>query len=426
MIYIPLLLLLLLLFIGLPVAFAMFVAGIIGITFVSDWSTVMGLMATSPYRSVAHYSLTTVPLFILMAEFITQSHIARELFNAIYRWMGHLPGGVAIAAVFTNAGFGAMCGSSTASAAAMSSIIIPEMQKLKYKDSLSGGVIAVSGTLAMLIPPSVPMILYGTVTEQSVGKLLIAGLLPGIITAVMLALTVVIWVKASPSISPSVPSFSWKEKFESLSVIWPTLILLVLVIGSIYTGFATPTESAAVGAMGAFIIGVALKRLHKKEISVAIMATIKSTGMIFMIIVGATMFSFYLTLSQIPQKLVSGIAAMEVNRWIVISAIIVLYIVLGFIMDQIAIILLATPIVFPVIMALGFDPIWFGVITIVLAEIGLATPPVGLNVFITSSVSKIPLETVFRGAGVFLITCFLTLVLFMIFPEIVLWLPNRM
>lgn len=426
MIIAPLILMLLLLIVGLPVAFAMGISGVIGIAMLGSWDSVVGILSTSPYRSAAHYALTTVPLFILMAEFISRSDITEEVFAAAYRWLGHLPGGVAIAAVFANAGFGAMCGSSTASAAAMSSVVIPEMQKLKYKDSLSGGVIAVSGTLAMLIPPSVPMIIYGTVTEMSVGKLLIAGLIPGIITAVMLAITVVIWAKVSPSACPQIASFSWRERFNSLKGIWPILVLIFVVIGAIYSGFATPTESAALGCLGALIIGLVMHRLPFKNIKAALEATLKSTAMIFLIIIGATIFSYYLTLSQLPQDLVATIAAIDVNRWVIMSLIILLYLVLGTIMDQIAIILLATPIVFPVILALGFDPIWFGVITIVLAEIGLATPPVGLNVFITSSVSGIPLGTVFKGSGVFLITCFITLILFMVFPEIIMYLPNNM
>lgn len=426
MIIAPLILMLLLLVVGLPVAFSMGISGVIGIAMLGSWDSVVGILSTSPYRSAAHYALTTVPLFILMAEFISRSDITEEVFNAAYKWLGHLPGGVAIAAVFANAGFGAMCGSSTASAAAMSSVIIPEMQKLKYKDSLSGGVIAVSGTLAMLIPPSVPMIIYGTVTEMSVGKLLIAGLLPGIITAVMLAITVIIWAIVSPSASPKIAAFSWGERLRSLKGIWPVLVLIFVVIGAIYSGFATPTESAALGCLGALIIGLVMRRLPFKNIKAALEATLKSTAMIFLIIIGATIFSYYLTLSQLPQSLVAAIAAIEVNRWVIMSLIILLYLVLGCIMDQIAIILLATPIVFPVVTALGFDPIWFGVITIVLAEIGLATPPVGLNVFITSSVSGIPLGTVFKGAGVFLITCLISLILFMVFPEIVLYLPNHM
>lgn len=426
MVVAPLLLMLLLLAVGMPVAFAMGITGVLGITLIGGWDSVLGILGTSPYRSAASYTLTTVPLFILMASFITNANITRDVFQLAYRWLGHLPGGVAVATVFANAGFGAMCGSSTAAAASFSAVVIPEMKKMDYKDELSAGVVSVAGTLAVLIPPSVPMIIYGTATETSVGKLLIAGLIPGIVSTLIMAAFVIVWVKLDKTLCPSMPAFSWKERMEPVGALAPIIALFVLVIGSIYTGFATPTESAAVGAAGALLIGLFMRRLTKEGIWAAIVSSLKSTGMIFMIIIGATIFGYYLTMSQIPQAVVGAISALDVSKWVVLALLILLYLVLGCIMDQIAILLLTLPIVFPVVHAIGFDPIWFGVISIVLVEIGLATPPVGLNVFIVSSVGKIPLELAFRGAMVLLISCFISLMLFIVFPDIVLWLPNRM
>lgn len=426
MVLIPLFLMLALLAVGLPVAFSMGITGILGIWMIGGWDSVLGILGTSPFRSAAHYTLTTVPLFILMADFITNANITRDVFQIAYRWFGHLPGGVAVATVFADAGFGAMCGSSTAAAAAMSTVVVPEMKKLEYKDELSAGVVAVAGTLAVLIPPSVPMIIYGTATETSVGKLLIAGLIPGIISTVILAGMVMLWAKWDQTLCPKIAPFSWQERMEPLKAMLPIVILFILVIGSIYSGLATPTESAAVGATGALLVGIGMRRLTKAGIVAAIISTIKSTGTIFVIIIGATIFGYYLTMSQIPQAVVTAISAMEVNRWVIMLLLIVLYLVLGCIMDQIAILMLTLPIVFPVVEALGFDPVWFGVISIVLVEIGLATPPVGLNVFIVSSIGNIPLNTAFRGSGILLVSCFISLIIFMLFPEVVLWLPNRM
>ncbi len=426
MVLLPLAMMLLLMMIGLPVAFAMGITGIAGVWMIGGLDSVLGILGTSPFRSAAHYTLTTVPLFILMAGFITNSNITKDVFQVAYKWFGHFPGGVAIATVFANAGFGAMCGSSTATAAAMSSVVVPEMQKLKYRDDLIAGSVAVAGTLAVLIPPSVPMIIYGTATETSVGKLLIAGLIPGIIATLVLAAAIILWVKVTPGLCPVIPPFSWEERFATIKAIFPVLVLFVLVIGSIYTGFATPTESAAVGALGSLLIGLAMRRLNKDGIKKAVISTINTSGTIFVIIICATIFGYYLTMSQIPQSIVQFISNMEVNRWVVMLMLVALYLALGCIMDQIAILMLTLPMVFPVVQALGFDPIWFGVITIVLVEIGLVTPPVGLNVFIVSSVGKIQLGTAFRGSLILMLACVVSLVLFIAFPEIVTWLPNRM
>ncbi|MDR2006211.1 MAG: TRAP transporter large permease [Acidaminococcales bacterium] len=426
MILLPLALMLFLMMIGLPVAFSMGITGIIGIWMIGGLDSVLGILGTSPFRSAAHYTLTTVPLFILMAGFITNANITRDVFQIAYKWFGHLPGGVAIATVFANAGFGAMCGSSTASAAAMSSVVVPEMQRLKYKDEIIAGSVAVAGTLAVLIPPSVPMIIYGTATETSVGKLLIAGIVPGIIATLIMALNVVVWVKLKPGVSPHIPPFPWSERIESLLKIFPMVVLFALVIGSIYSGLATPTESAAIGALGALLVSLGMGRLSKDGIYKAIVSTLNSTGTIFILIICATVFGYYLTMSQIPQSIVQIISSLEVNRWLIMLLLIVLYLILGCIMDQIAILMLTLPMVFPVVQTLGFDPVWFGVIVIVLVEMGLVTPPVGLNVFIVSSVGKIPLGAAFRGSAVLLISCAISMIIFLLFPEIVLWLPNRM
>lgn len=412
--------------IGMPVAFSMGVAGAIGLFFIGGFDSLMGILGTSPYRTAASYTLTTVPLFILMAEFIVKSEIIHEIFEAGYKWLGHLPGGVAIATVMADAGFGAMCGSSTAAAAAMSSVAIPQMKRLQYKDSLSGGVVAIAGTLAIMIPPSIVFIIYGSVTETSIGKLLIAGIVPGVLAAIALALAIYVWVKIDPSVSPPQQAWSWSERMHSLKYVWPMFVLFAVVVGTIYTGVATPTESAAFGATAALIIGLAQRRLNREKIFAACLSTIKSTVMIFVLIIGAMIFGYYMTMTQLAQDFVKVIAASGLDRWVIMGGLVVFYIALGCILDQIAILLLTLPITFPLVMSLGFDPIWFGVIITALAEIGLITPPVGLNCFIVSQVSRLPLEQVFKGATILMLGEVIVLALLMAFPEIVLWLPSMM
>lgn len=422
----PLVGMIILIAIGMPVAFAMGVAGAVGIFFMGGFDSLMGILGTSPYRTAASYTLTTVPLFILMAQLIVKSEIVHDIFEAGYKWLGHLPGGVAIATVMADAGFGAMCGSSTAAAAAMSSVAIPQMKRLKYKDSLSGGVVAVAGTLAIMIPPSIVFIIYGSVTETSIGKLLIAGIIPGILTALAYAAAIYFWVKIDPSVSPPQQAWLWKEKVSSLKGVWPMFVLFFVVIGTIYMGVATPTESAAFGATAALIMGFAMERLDKNRIYAACLATIQSTVMIFVLIIGAMIFGYYITMTQLPQNLVKIIASSAIDRWVIMGGLVIFYIFLGCILDQIAILLLTLPITFPLVMSLGFNPIWFGVMITALAEIGLITPPVGLNCFIVSQVSKLPLEEVFKGASILLISEIVVVILLMCFPGIVLLLPSMM
>jgi tripartite ATP-independent transporter DctM subunit len=422
----PLIGMIVLIAIGMPVAFAMGVSGAIGIFFMGGFDSLMGILGTSPYRTAASYTLTTVPLFILMAEFIVKSEIVHDIFEAGYKWLGHLPGGVAIATVMADAGFGAMCGSSTAAAAAMSSVAIPQMQRLRYKDTLSGGVVAIAGTLAIMIPPSIVFIIYGSVTETSIGKLLIAGILPGILTTIAYALAIYVWVKIDPSVSPPQKGWSWSERMRSLKYVWPMFVLFGVVVGTIYTGIATPTESAAFGATAALVMGLAMGRLDRKRIQDACLATIKSTVMIFVLIIGAMIFGYYMTMTQLAQDTVKLIAASSLDRWVIMGGLVVLYIFLGCILDQIAILLLTLPITFPLVVSLGFDPIWFGVVITALAEIGLITPPVGLNCFIVSQVSKIPLEDVFKGASILLISEMIVMAMLLYWPEISLWLPSMM
>ena len=424
--FFPVILLLILLGIGLPVAFAMGVSGTIGLYMLGGIDLVMGILGTSPYRTSASFLFTTLPLFIFMAEIISATNITRDLFNAAHKWLGHLPGGLGIATVMACALLGAMSGSSTASAAAMSSIAIPEMVKFNYKKYMAAGVVAIGGTLAIMIPPSIPMIVYGITTETSIGKLLIAGVFPGLLTALFYSVGIIGWVKFDPEVAPLISPYSWRERFLSLKELWPVLVLIILVIGGMYSGFVTATEAAAVGAFGALMIGLATRRLTWRNFTIAVKATLRSSTMIFTIIIGAMVLGYYMTVSLLTQQTISFITNLPVGKWGIMVIVVVLYLILGCFMDQIAILLLTLPLTFPLVTGLGFDPIWFGVIVIALAEIGLVTPPVGMNSYVVSSVSKVSLEDTFKGAGIMLLFEAVVLIILLAFPKISTWLPSLM
>jgi len=412
---------------GMPVAFALGVAGSIGIIFDQGFATLLSILTMTPFRTAAHYSLITIPMFVLMAEFITYSGAAKDIYKATYRWVGHMPGGLAVASILACAGMGAMSGSSTATAAAMSNVAIPEMDRYGYKRELSSGAVAIAGTLAILIPPSISLVVYGIQTETSIGQLLIAGIVPGLMTTLTFAIGVVIWVKLRPDIAPVVQPFSWRERIESLRGIWSIIVLFTLVIGSIYGGIATPTEAAAIGALGSWIILCVISRKNVLEFTIkAAYKTIMVTAMIFTIIIGAMIFGYFLTLSGAVQALLQTLIASAIPTWGIMVILIIFYLIMGCFMDQIAILLLTLPLTFPLVMQLGYNPVWFGIIMCKLVAIGMITPPLGMNVFIVSSSSKIPITTVFRGVLVFLAIDIINITLLFLFPQISLWLPSLM
>lgn len=421
-----LILLLLFLFVGMPVGFAMGVAGIIGLFLEGGPDAVLSIMSNAPFRTAANFSLTTVPMFILMAEIVSRANIVREVFIAAEKWLGRVSGGLAMATIFASAGMGAMSGSSTASAACMSAIAVPEMRKAGYSLTVSTGIVAVAGTLAVMIPPSIPMVIYGIATETSIGKLLIAGILPGLLTALVYCLGIIFWNKVSPGVMPRGQAYSWPEKFASLRPLWAFVILGSVVIVVLYAGVATPTEAAAIGAFGALVISAATRRINLKGLYEAALQTAKITTMIFTIIIGAMVCGYFFTLTQATQKVINYIGQSQIPAWAIMGCIVVLYLILGCIMDQIAILLLTLPLTFPLVTGLGFDPIWFGVIVTKLNEIGLVTPPVGLNAYVVSATVKAPLDQVFRGTGVMLAMEVVTLGLLLSFPIIATWLPSFM
>ncbi|RID88494.1 TRAP transporter large permease [Peribacillus asahii] len=418
------LLLLLLLFIGMPIGFTLIVVGSLGIFLVSGFDTFTGILSSTAYRSVNSFTLTTIPLFILMANFISKSNIAKDLYDCILKWIGHVPGGVGVSTVFASAGFGTLSGSSIAATSIMSKICIPEMVRAKYKDTFAAGLVASStGTLAVLIPPSVPLILYAVQTETSIGHLLMAGILPGILLAGLLCAFIFI---TSIKLNTKIEKSSWSERFASLKTIWPMLILVVFVLAVIYLGIATSTEAAAFGALGALLIGLLIKRLNVKSVIESLKDAVQQTAMIFTIVIGGYIFAYFFTLTGTGQSIISAISESGLSKWTILFLIIVFYLILGLFMDLIGSMILTLPLVFPIIQALGFDEIWFGVIVVLLLEIGLVTPPVGINLFITSKHSQVPVDRVFYGSIPFIGILLLTILLLVVFPQIALYLPTNM
>ncbi len=411
---------------GVPVAFSLAVAGSVGLFMVGGWDSLVGILETTTLSSVSAYELVTIPMFILMAEFVILSGIANGLFEAAALWVGRLRGGLAMATALAGAGFGAISGSSTASAATLASTSLPAMLKQGYDPRLASGVVAISGTLAMLIPPSVALVLYGVIADISVGRLLIAGVIPGIIVTLAIMATVYAIVLIDPKAAPPAAATSWRARLVSLRELGPMLLLFGLITVCIYTGLATPTEASAIGALGALLLAVRSGNFSRGAFIAACSRAARTTCMILLIIVGAHIFGYFFTLTRTTYSIVAWVSALPFDPFVILTIILIGYILLGCVMDQAAILILTVPVVLPVIKALGFDPVWFGVIVVVTAELGMVTPPVGLNVFVVSKTTGMSLGTVFQGVWPHVIAHILVLVLLTAVPGLVMWLPSNM
>jgi tripartite ATP-independent transporter DctM subunit len=419
-------LLFLLLAIGTPVGFAMGFAGSVGLLMVGGTGTLFGILQTAPLSTVSSYELITIPMFLLMAELVLLSGVADDMFKTASAWIGRVPGGLGMATALAGAGFGAICGTSTASAATLSSTSLPAMIKQGYEPKMAAGVVAISGTLAMLIPPSVALVIFGLLAEVNIGQLLIGGIIPAVLVTATIMATISFLVWQDPSRAPRVEPVSWREKFSLLWQVGPMVLLFSLVTGTIYLGIATPTEASALGAAGALALAVAKRKVNPASLYRALLSACHGTCMIVTILVGASIFGYFFTLTHVTQDLVAWIGSLPTSRWVIIALILCGYIVLGSFMDQIAILVLTVPIVLPLIKTLGFDPIWFGVIKIVTAEVGMITPPVGLNCFIVARYAKRPVAEVFHGTFPHFIAHLIAIAILVAFPSIILWLPSQM
>ena len=417
---------LVLIFMRVWVGVAMILVGILGLAYLDGWDKAFIFAGTEPYSQIAFYVISCIPLFILMGIVVSTTGIAGDLYNAAHKWIGNMPGGLAIATMVATGGFAAVCGSSDATAAAMGKVAFPEMRKLGYDTKLAAGCIAAGGSIGILIPPSLGFILYGLLTEQSIGKLFMAGFIPGILEVVIYSITIFILCRMNPRLGPPGPRTTIGAKVSSLRNTWGMISLFLLVLGGIYLGIFTPTEAGAVGAFGAIAISLVGRRLTRTNFGESMVETAKITAMIVLLISGAFIFLRFLAVSGLPAMLSDFVAGLVLSKYILLVGIIVFYLILGCFWDIFACILLTLPFIFPVVQALGFDPIWFGVIMVRCMEVGLITPPFGLNIFILSGVINVPVGTVYRGVLPFVLADFFHIALLCAVPALSLWLPSTM
>ncbi len=418
-------LLLLLFLLRMPVAFAMAFVGVAGFAYLSDPGPALSLLAQDIFEQFSSYPLTVIPMFILMGTFAFASGISRRLFDTTYTWVGQLRGGLTMATVLACAGFAAICGSTAATAATMGKIALPEMKKHNYDNALATGTVAAAGTLGILIPPSTILIVYGILTEESIGKLFIAGVLPGLLLSLFYAATVVLLCLRNPDLGPPGAPTNWREKLRATTGIIEAVILFLLAIGGLFLGWFSPTQAGAIGAGGALLIGLARRQLSWKKFFEAGKDGLRTACMVLFIITGAVIFGHFMAISTIPFVLADWIGQLPMSPMGVMGVIIFIYFIGGFFMDSMALIVVTIPIFFPVVMKLGFDPIWFGVIIVLVAEMGVITPPVGVNVFVIKGIAPdIPLHIIFRGIFPFLGALIILTVLLMIFPGIATFLPS--
>lgn len=419
--------LLVLMALGLPIAFTMTLVGFGGLVMLLGVKGALQSLEIVPFSSLLSYLLTVIPMFILMGQFAFHAGISEDLFDFSNKWLAHLPGGLACATVAGCAMFGACTGSSLACCATMGKIAIPEMEKAGYHPRLASGVVAGAGGLAILIPPSIPAVIYAASSGESVGKLLIAGVIPGILSAFIYIILIVLSIKRSPWLAPTTAGFSWKEKSASLKKVWGLVVIFTLVMGSIYFGLATPTEAGAVGACGTFIIALLRSRSNLRDLWKASCETARSLSMIFGIFIGTSLFGLFLARAGLPMRFAEFAGSLSVSPFVILISLIFIYIPLGMLLDTISMILLTTPIVYPIIIALGYNGIWFGIIVILMCEIGLITPPVAFNIYVVKGVAPhIPIEEIIRGILPFIGRDIFIVAVLIAFPKIATWLPSLM
>lgn len=421
---------LLLIFLRVPIGLAMLGVGMLGSFLVTgNFNPVAAQFKNLTYGTYASYSLSVVPLFLLMGQFATLSGMSAGLFNAAAAWLGHRKGGIAMSAIGASAGFGAICGSSLATAATMGQVALPELRKYGYSGALSTGAVAAGGTLGILIPPSVILVIFAVLTEQNIAKLFMAAFIPGILAAVGYLIVIAIYVRVRPDSGGVRERMPYAQRFAELLKVWPVIIIFGLVIGGIYAGIFTPTEAAAVGAAGTGLVALSRRSLSRQAIIEAFLATAMSTAMIFLIVLGAAALNGFLALSQLPQVSASWVVEQAFNPWIVLVIVLVFYLIMGCVMDSLSMILLTVPIIFPMMSVLDFGlapddfAIWFGILVLIVVEVGLITPPVGMNLFIINSMSpQTRLSDTYRGVLPFVASDIVRTAILVAFPSITLWL----
>lgn len=410
-----------------PLAFAMGIVGFCGIGILVGWQPAMASTAQVVYETGFAYTLSVIPLFILMGNFVARAGLAHELFQAAYAFIGHVRGGLAHATIAACAGFGAICGSSIATAATMSKVAYPSMRKLGYSDALSTGVMAAGGTLGIMIPPSTIMVIYGIVTQTNIGKLFAAGVIPGVITAALLMLGVTLVTARDPEHAPPGERTSWPDRWRALRGIWGVVVLVIVVLGGIYGGFFTATEGAGFGAFGAFLFALLRGKLNLRSIFEVLVESGRTTAMLFTLLIAATLFANFVNFTTLPGDLKAWITQSGLTPTMVIVAMMGIYVVLGTVMEELTMVLLTIPLFFPIVTSLGFDPVWFGVLIVMIVQIGLISPPVGMNLFVLNALlPNVGLRQIFRGCWPFVLIMVMMLGVLIAFPQLSLWLPSLM
>lgn len=411
-----------------PIAYAMGSVGLVGFIYFMSIGHAASMAIITAYTDATSYTLVTIPLFVLMGNFAFGAGIGKDLYDGLYAWMWRLKGGLAMATSIACGAFGAICGSSPVTAITIGSIALPEMDRYKYQKQLSTGCIAASGTLGILIPPSIPMVVYGVITEQSIGKLFIAGILPGILTVCIFMIMIYIRVKINPSLAPQGPSVPLKERIRLTGKAWSVVAVFIVVIGGIYSGLFTPTEAASIGALSVFVVGAAKRRFNRERLIKSLKDSVQLSGMILAIIIGGMVYTGFIIVSGLPDLAYSLMSHLGSNRYVILCFILFVYLILGSVMEILGMMLFSLPLFFPTIMELGFDPIWFGVMVMVVCEVGQITPPFGLNCMVIKSISSVGVSTadIFVGVGWFFLMELIVILLLIIFPGIALILPNLM
>jgi C4-dicarboxylate transporter, DctM subunit len=410
-----------------PLAFAMGLVGFAGIGLTRGWLPALASTAQVVHETGFAYTLSVIPLFILMGNFVARAGLAHELFQAAYAFIGHLRGGLAHATILACAGFGAVCGSSIATAATMSKVAYPSMKKLGYSPALSTGVMAAGGTLGIMIPPSTIMVIYGIVTETHIGKLFAAGVIPGLLTALMLMAAVVVTTSRDPEHAPAGERTAWRERWAALRGIWGVVVLMLVVLGGIYGGVFTATEGAGIGAAGSFFFALARRRLTWRILLEVLVESARTTAMLFTLLIAATIFANFVNFTTMPGDLKEWITHLGLSPLMIVTAMMMIYVILGTVMEELTMVLLTIPLFFPIVTALGFDPVWFGVLIVMVVQIGLISPPVGMNLFVINSLLPgVGLGQIFRGCWPFVGVLVIVLGLLIAFPQISLWLPSMM
>lgn len=421
--------LLALIFIRVPIGLAMALCGLVGAYFIYGTPTpILNQLKQVTYSTFSNYSLSVVPLFLLMGQFAALGGLSQALFKAAEAWIGHRKGGVAMAAVGASAGFGAICGSSLATAATMGQVALPELRRAGYSGALSTACLAAGGTLGILIPPSVVLVIYAILTEQNIAKLFLAAFVPGILAAIGYMIVIAVYVRLKPDSAGKMAPVPMKERWKATAKTWPVIVIFLAVVGGIYTGLFTPTEGAAVGAFGTGVAAWAAGGLNRRTLRDAILGTALATGMIFMIVLGAGLYNTFLALSQLPQELAQWVLDLGMSPWLVLALVLLIYLLLGCVMDSLSMILLTIPIFFPMIMGLDFGltpeetAIWFGILVLIVVEVGLITPPVGMNLFVINNMAKgIPITHTYRGVTPFVISDLVRTAILAAFPAITLF-----